>query len=306
MTGDLRDAFLDNFPFGDNAAQERRRCSGAWTAPARAARPWRYCRWCGACARPVGANVAVCIDHWTHACVLRATQRGQARQGLGGCQGAIGRLHRLAALGRRCRPALGSACVRAPAPAKLEQKCQQWRWLEKGCCKEERSKEERNQESRGKKSGDQEVSKKDRCEKGHADQARHEKKRRPQAPPPERLHRPRSQGRRARKLQQRAARAEKKGATKKAPSKRTAAKKSTSTAAKKHAAKSAPWNTSSPKAASRSKPLSPSQKTQARKRAKAAGRPYPNLVDNMAVASKRSATKRATKSSGTKKPAGKK
>ncbi|WP_206282160.1 hypothetical protein, partial [Xanthomonas perforans] len=29
MTGDLRDAFPDNFPFGDNAAQERRRCSGA-------------------------------------------------------------------------------------------------------------------------------------------------------------------------------------------------------------------------------------------------------------------------------------
>lgn len=98
-------------------------------------------------------------------------------------------------------------------------------------------------------------------------------------------------------------------ATKKAPAKRSAGKKSTSTAsaAKKRATKtSAPWNTPSPKSASRSKPLSPAQKTQARKRANAAGRHYPNLVDNMAVASKRSTTKRAAKSSATNKRAAKK
>lgn len=112
----------------------------------------------------------------------------------------------------------------------------------------------------------------------------------------------------SKKAAARSSAAEKKGATKKAPSRRTAAKKkSTSTAAKQRAGKtSAPWNTSSPKSASRSKPLSASQKTQARKRAKAAGRPYPNLVDNMAVASKRSTSKRAAKSGGTKQRAGKK
>jgi hypothetical protein len=33
----------------------------------------------------------------------------------------------------------------------------------------------------------------------------------------------------------------------------------------------------------KSKPLTPEQKKQAKARAKAAGRPYPNLVDNAAV-----------------------
>jgi hypothetical protein len=43
------------------------------------------------------------------------------------------------------------------------------------------------------------------------------------------------------------------------------------------------WRTEAPKG---EKPttLTPDQKTQAKARAKAAGRPYPNLVDNAAVA----------------------
>jgi len=49
------------------------------------------------------------------------------------------------------------------------------------------------------------------------------------------------------------------------------------------------WESKNPK--KESKKLTPAQKTAAKKRAKAAGRPYPNLVDNAAVA--RSAGKRA-------------
>lgn len=45
------------------------------------------------------------------------------------------------------------------------------------------------------------------------------------------------------------------------------------------------WEQKNPKKKSTS--LSPSQKTAAKKRAKAAGRPYPNLVDNAAVARKK-------------------
>ncbi|WP_204243580.1 DNA-binding protein [Xanthomonas cannabis] len=87
----------------------------------------------------------------------------------------------------------------------------------------------------------------------------------------------------------------------------TASKSATSAKAVKKATarKSAPWKTPNPKSASRSTSLSPAQKSQARKRAKAAGRPYPNLVDNMAVASKRT-TKRAGTSGAAKKAATKK
>ncbi|WP_202902972.1 DNA-binding protein [Xanthomonas cannabis] len=87
----------------------------------------------------------------------------------------------------------------------------------------------------------------------------------------------------------------------------TASKSATSAKAVKKATarKSAPWKTPNPKSASRSTSLSPAQKSQARKRAKAAGRPYPNLVDNMAVASKRT-TKRAGTSGAAKKTATKK
>ena len=49
--------------------------------------------------------------------------------------------------------------------------------------------------------------------------------------------------------------------------------------------KKAFWETEKPK--KRSKKLTPTQKTAAKKRAKAAGRPYPNLVDNAAVAKKK-------------------
>jgi hypothetical protein len=45
------------------------------------------------------------------------------------------------------------------------------------------------------------------------------------------------------------------------------------------------WDKKNPK--KKSKTLTPAQKTAAKKRAKAAGRPYPNLVDNAAVARKR-------------------
>ncbi|MCC4613725.1 DNA-binding protein [Xanthomonas campestris pv. esculenti] len=87
----------------------------------------------------------------------------------------------------------------------------------------------------------------------------------------------------------------------------TASKSATSAKAVKKATarKSAPWKTPNPKSVSRSTSLSPAQKSQARKRAKAAGRPYPNLVDNMAVASKRT-TKRAGTSGAAKKAATKK
>jgi hypothetical protein len=41
------------------------------------------------------------------------------------------------------------------------------------------------------------------------------------------------------------------------------------------------WDTKNPKA--KSKTLTPAQKAAAKARAKAAGRPYPNLIDNAAV-----------------------
>jgi hypothetical protein len=44
------------------------------------------------------------------------------------------------------------------------------------------------------------------------------------------------------------------------------------------------WDTKNPKPKSERKSLSSSQKSEAKSRAKAAGRPYPNLVDNMAAA----------------------
>jgi hypothetical protein len=49
--------------------------------------------------------------------------------------------------------------------------------------------------------------------------------------------------------------------------------------------KKAFWDKPNPK--KRSKKLTPAQKTAAKKRAKAAGRPYPNLIDNAAVAKKK-------------------
>lgn len=49
--------------------------------------------------------------------------------------------------------------------------------------------------------------------------------------------------------------------------------------------KTAFWDKKSPKKTS--KTLTSAQKTAAKARAKAAGRPYPNLVDNAAVAKKK-------------------
>jgi hypothetical protein len=47
------------------------------------------------------------------------------------------------------------------------------------------------------------------------------------------------------------------------------------------------WEKKRPASLGKPKTLSPQKKSAAKARAKAAGRPYPNLVDNMAVARKR-------------------
>ena len=44
------------------------------------------------------------------------------------------------------------------------------------------------------------------------------------------------------------------------------------------------WDKPRPKSLGKSKPMSPQKKSKARAMAKAAGRPYPNLVDNMRAA----------------------
>jgi hypothetical protein len=50
-------------------------------------------------------------------------------------------------------------------------------------------------------------------------------------------------------------------------------------------AKKEVWDTPDP--SKKDKKLSPKKKSAAKARAKAAGRPYPNLVDNMAMAKKK-------------------
>lgn len=47
------------------------------------------------------------------------------------------------------------------------------------------------------------------------------------------------------------------------------------------------WDKARPKALGKSEKLTPSQKASAKSAAKKAGRPYPNLVDNMRVAGKK-------------------
>ena len=47
------------------------------------------------------------------------------------------------------------------------------------------------------------------------------------------------------------------------------------------------WQKARPKSLGKSKKLTPAQKASAKASAKAAGRPYPNLVDNMRVARKK-------------------
>ena len=68
-------------------------------------------------------------------------------------------------------------------------------------------------------------------------------------------------------------------ATKK-PAKKTGVKK---TVGKTAAVKKNPWNNVAPKKAKHKK-LTPKQKQSARSAATKAGRPYPNLIDNMRVA----------------------
>ncbi|MCD0245990.1 DNA-binding protein [Xanthomonas melonis] len=109
----------------------------------------------------------------------------------------------------------------------------------------------------------------------------------------------------------------KKTTAKKTTAKKTTAKKTAtrravagkrssprSTANKRAAKTSAPWKKPNPKPAWRSGSLSPAQKARAKQRAKAAGRPYPNLVDNMAVARKGNASKRASGSGAAKNTGG--
>ncbi|MBC7942464.1 MAG: hypothetical protein H7Z19_22395 [Chitinophagaceae bacterium] len=48
-----------------------------------------------------------------------------------------------------------------------------------------------------------------------------------------------------------------------------------------------PWEQANPKDEGEHSHLSPQSKAAAKRRAKAAGRPYPNLVDNMAAAKKK-------------------
>jgi hypothetical protein len=48
----------------------------------------------------------------------------------------------------------------------------------------------------------------------------------------------------------------------------------------------APWDKARPKSLGESEPLSSRQKSSAKAAAKAAGRPYPNLVDNMRAAAR--------------------
>jgi hypothetical protein len=55
------------------------------------------------------------------------------------------------------------------------------------------------------------------------------------------------------------------------------------------------WDTKNPKPESERKSLTPSQKATAKARAKSAGRPYPNLVDNMAAARGNALMKRINK-----------
>jgi hypothetical protein len=52
------------------------------------------------------------------------------------------------------------------------------------------------------------------------------------------------------------------------------------------------WDTKNPKPKSERQSLTPAQKSAAKSRAEAAGRPYPNLVDNMAAARGKAIRKR--------------
>lgn len=49
----------------------------------------------------------------------------------------------------------------------------------------------------------------------------------------------------------------------------------------------APWESKRPASLGKSKPLSPAAKSSAKAAAQKAGRPYPNLVDNMRAAARK-------------------
>lgn len=73
--------------------------------------------------------------------------------------------------------------------------------------------------------------------------------------------------------------------------------------AKKATKQSAPWNRANPRQRADKTPrhLSAAKKSAAKARAKRAGRPYPNLVDNMGMA--KTARKKKAKKTAKKKPA---
>ena len=73
--------------------------------------------------------------------------------------------------------------------------------------------------------------------------------------------------------------------------------------AKRRSDGKAPWDSKNPKTSKgqKSKPLTPAQKAEAKARARAAGRPYPNLVDNMAVSRKRKSAKATSRKPAAKK-----
>jgi hypothetical protein len=52
------------------------------------------------------------------------------------------------------------------------------------------------------------------------------------------------------------------------------------------------WNKTRPKSLGKPEPLSSAQKSSAKSAAKKAGRPYPNLIDNMRAATKKPAAKK--------------
>ncbi|KAB7763192.1 hypothetical protein [Xanthomonas maliensis] len=79
--------------------------------------------------------------------------------------------------------------------------------------------------------------------------------------------------------------AAKRASAKQASTKKGRATQATSVSKTAPSAKQTPpWKRPAPKRGKRSSTLSPAQKAQAKRRAEAAGRRYPNLVDNMAVA----------------------
>lgn len=84
-----------------------------------------------------------------------------------------------------------------------------------------------------------------------------------------------------------------------------------SSTSKSSSPRKAPWKKSNPRKTSgkASKHLTPAKKAEAKRSAKKAGRPYPNLVDNMKVAKKKTSkktSKKAVKKTTTKKTVKKK